>query len=201
MPILTVAQLIGNASRVGFNRKALDWRVVGYFAVAAVPSAFAGGYLYARAPVPWLLRAMGVFLLATVAWRWAQRRLWRTDGRRFPARGFLAVGAAFSFLSAIVGSVGPFIVPFFLAYGLVKDGFIGTEALCTVVMHVVKLAAYRETSILSLRAVEIGLVLGPLMVTGSWLGKRIVGRLSERAFTILVELTLIAAGMNFLLRG
>ena len=36
IPILTVAQLIGNGSRVWFNRVELDWRVVGWFALGAV---------------------------------------------------------------------------------------------------------------------------------------------------------------------
>ncbi|HEU5358234.1 MAG TPA: TSUP family transporter, partial [Gemmatimonadales bacterium] len=36
IPILTVAQLIGNGSRVWFNRTELDWRLVGWFAIGAV---------------------------------------------------------------------------------------------------------------------------------------------------------------------
>lgn len=38
VPILTVAQLIGNASRVWFNRRELDYRVVAWFALGGVPS-------------------------------------------------------------------------------------------------------------------------------------------------------------------
>ncbi|HEV2491136.1 MAG TPA: TSUP family transporter, partial [Candidatus Acidoferrales bacterium] len=43
VPILTVAQLIGNASRVWFNRAEVNWRVVGWFALGAVPFALLGG--------------------------------------------------------------------------------------------------------------------------------------------------------------
>ncbi len=39
IPILTVAQLIGNGSRVWFHRRELDWRVVGWFALGGVPMA------------------------------------------------------------------------------------------------------------------------------------------------------------------
>ena len=39
IPILTVAQLIGNGSRVWFNRHELNWRVVGWFALGGVPTA------------------------------------------------------------------------------------------------------------------------------------------------------------------
>jgi hypothetical protein len=39
IPILTVAQLIGNGSRVWFNRRELDWKVVSWFALGGVPTA------------------------------------------------------------------------------------------------------------------------------------------------------------------
>jgi uncharacterized membrane protein YfcA len=42
IPILTVAQLIGNLSRVWFNRRDLDLPVVGWFALGGVPAALIG---------------------------------------------------------------------------------------------------------------------------------------------------------------
>ncbi len=39
VPILTVAQLVGNGARVWFNRRELDLRVAGWFALGAVPPA------------------------------------------------------------------------------------------------------------------------------------------------------------------
>jgi hypothetical protein len=70
--------------------------------------------------------------------------------------------------------------PFFLAYGLVKGAYIGTEALSTVVMHVTKLVAYQHSLILTGADVVIGIGLGPVMILGSFLGKRIVDRLPEK---------------------
>jgi hypothetical protein len=61
---------------------------------------------------------------------------------RPPAPAFAGIGAGASFLSALLGSVGPLMAPFFLPYGLVKGAYIGTEALSTLVMHVTKLVAY-----------------------------------------------------------
>jgi uncharacterized membrane protein YfcA len=197
IPILTVAQLIGNGSRVWFNRREVDWRVVGWFALGAVPFAFAGGFLFARAPLSALTRLLGVFLILVVVWR----RLHPGPPRRPPLKSFAALGAGSAFLSALVGSVGPIMAPFFLAFGLVRGAYIGTEAMSTVVMHVVKLVAYGQGSLLTDRAVVAGLALGPIMVLGSWSGKRIVDRLPERVFVLLVELTLVAAGLLFLIRG
>lgn len=91
--------------------------------------------------------------------------------------------------------------PFFLAYGLAKGAYIGTEALSTVVMHVTKLVAYRGAAVLPAASIVTGLAIGPLMVAGSWTGKRIVDRLPEHLFVLLIEVTMTAAGLLFLIRG
>jgi uncharacterized protein len=197
VPILTIAQLIGNASRVWLNRTEVNTRVVAWFAVGAVPLAFLGGLLFVVSPSELLVRLLGAFLLLTVAWR--HLRPGALPRPAVPA--FAVIGAGFSFLSALVGSVGPVMAPFFLAIGLVKGAYIGTEALATVVMHVTKLAAYGTGALLTFQTVAIGLALAPLMVLGSYLGKRVVDRLSERAFMLVIDTTLILAGAAFLVGG
>jgi len=195
IPILTVAQLIGNGSRVWFNRREVALPVVGWFALGAVPLALAGGVLFATAPLGALKRVIGAFLLLMVLWR----RLPGAPVWRPTARAFAGLGALFSFISALTGSVGPFMAPFFLAYGLVKGAYIGTEALATVVMHVVKLGAYAGMAILTGRAAVAGLALGPIMIAGSYVGKRILDRLPEKVFVVIIELVLVGAGGVFLL--
>lgn len=200
VPILTVAQLIGNGSRVYFHRRELNWKIVLYFAIGAIPSALLGSFVFAKAPVPLLLKVMGIFLLATVAWRWTRGKTLAVPRLMQSPKAFFGVGLVFSFVSAIVGSVGPFIVPFFLSYGLVKSAFIGTEALCTVTMHVVKILTYQQTLVLGLRETEIGLALGPIMIFGSWLGKKILAHVPEHIFVRLIECTLIVSGLIFIFK-
>jgi len=197
IPILTVAQLIGNLSRVGFNRQELDLPVVGWFALGGVPAALVGGFLFASAPLSFLTRLLGIFLITVVVYRHASKG----TTLRLPLRAFAMLGAVFSFLSALLGSVGPIMIPFFLAYGLVKGALIGTEALATVVMHVTKLAAYRSTAILTTTSIMVGLALGSIMILGSFVGKKILDRLPERLFVLLIEATLLIAGLGFLIRG
>ena len=197
IPILTVAQLIGNGSRVWFNRRQIELPVVGWFALGGVPAALVGGFLFASAPINFLIRLLGLFLIITVVFR----HLGKSSALKIPLRGFTVLGAVLSFLSALLGSIGPIMIPFFLAYGLVKGGLIGTEALATVVMHVTKLVAYRRVSILSSDSIVIGVGLGCVMILGSYLGKKILDRLPERVFILLIETTLIVAGIGFLIHG
>ena len=197
IPILTVAQLIGNLSRVWFNQRELDLPVVGWFALGGVPAALIGGFLFASTPLSFLTRILGIFLITVVVYR----HIGKASALRLPLHSFAIVGAVFSFLSALLGSVGPIMIPFFLAYGLVKGALIGTEALATVVMHVTKLVAYGSTAILTTTSIVVGLALGSIMILGSFVGKRILDRLPERVFVLIIEAVLIIAGLGFLIRG
>ena len=197
VPILTPAQLVGNGSRVRLNRADVDRRVVGWYALGAVPLALLGGALFAAAPLGWLTRGVGAFLVGVVLYR----RLFRGVYPRLSAREFTAVGGGASLLSALVGSVGPVTAPFFLAYGLSKGAYIGTEAAATVVTHVFKLVAYGSTNLLSPRVLVAGLLIAPCMFGGSWFGKRVLDGLSERTFAAVVETAMIVAGTILLIKG
>lgn len=194
--ILTIVQLVSNVSRVAVNRHELDLRVVGWFSLGAVPFAVLGGLIFASAPLPFLLRLLGVLLIAMVAWRHLPVP---TRGRRLPRPGFAVLGAVSSFVSALVGTIGPMLVPFFLGYGLLKGAFIGTEALSTVVIQVAKLGTYNAADVMTNTALVAGAALAPLMILGSVAGKAVLGRLGDRAFVVIVEATMIVAGVSFLL--
>lgn len=197
IPLLTVIQLIGNASRVWFNRREICWSAVKWFSLGSVPAGLVGGFLFAAAPLAFLHRLLGAFLLLIVVYRRIK------SGSTSPMRlqWFAPLGAASSFISALVGSVGPLMAPFFLAFGLTRGAYIGTEAMATVVMHLAKLTAYGRSSLLTLPLVGIGLAFGLVLILGSYLGKRIVDRVSERTFIVLVEATLVVAGLHFLVSG
>jgi uncharacterized membrane protein YfcA len=195
VPILTVAQLVSNGSRVWFNRREVVASVVSWFAIGAVPFAVIGGVAFATAPLGSLRRLIGVFLLGVVIWRRV-----RPTPSRPGLRSFAFVGAASGFGSALLGSVGPMTAPFFLAYGLVKGAYIATEALAAVIMHLAKLGVYGGASLLDVTTLLTGLALAPATVAGSWAGKRVVDRLPERVFVALVELGLIVTGSLFLAR-
>lgn len=193
VPMLTLAQVSSNAFRAWFNRRELRGRLIGWFALGAVPCAVAGGLLLAHAPLGALQRLLGVFLIGVVVWRRC-----RPDPRPPGDRTFAVVGAASGAGSALLGSVGPLTAPFFLAYGLTRAAYIGTEAASALVMHVAKIAAYGAGDLLTARVLLYGAALTPATLAGAWTGKKIVGRISDRAFVLLVEAGLLGAGLLFL---
>ena len=197
--ILTIVQLVGNVSRVAFNRHELVLPVVAWFGLGAVPFAVLGGIAFASAPLAVLTRLLGAFLIGVVAWRHLRPR--DAEALRMTLPGFALLGAVSSFVSALVGTIGPLLVPFFLAYGLVRGAYIGTEALSTVVIQVAKIGTYAGTAVLTPLSIVVGTALAPLMVGGSLFGKRVLNRLSDRLFVWIVEATMVVAGLAFLLGG
>lgn len=196
VPVLTVAQIVGNASKAWFNRALVRWSAVRWYLRGAVPAAVVGSLAFVAAPARLLAGLMGGFLLLAVAWR----RWKRTDAVDAPApmpdRRLWIVGLFTGALSALVGGAGPVAGPFFLAAGMVKGAYVGTEALAALGVHAAKLAAFGSAGILSPRTLVLGLALAPLMVAGASLGRRIVDRLTQRTFVVIVECALVlAAGM------
>jgi uncharacterized membrane protein YfcA len=188
--------LASNSSRVWFNRGDVDRHLVKVFAIGAVPAAVVGALLLTTAPLPTLTRVIGAFLLVMVGWR----RI-RPAATRIGDRGFVGVGLASGFGSALVGSVGPLVAPFFLARGLTRGAYIGTEAASAVVMHVTKLIVFGAAAVLTWRTGLIGLTLAPAAAGGAWTGKKVLDRLPITVFVLLVEAGLIVSGLLLLITG
>lgn len=153
--------------------------------------------IFATAPAGALVRLLGVFMLLMIAYRHTK---WSRE-TRLPLRGFLPLGATSGTISALVGVVGPFMAPFFLAYGLVRGAYIGTEALATVMMHITKLGVYGGYSLIDLNIGLVGVAIGSVMFGGSYLGKRILDRLPAARFQLIIDAVLLVAGLLFVIGG
>lgn len=194
VPMLTITQLFSNGARVWFNRHDLRWPLIGWFALGAIPAAIAGAVLLTHAPLAPLQRLLGVFLIATVIWRHL-----RPHPHEPPNPAFAGIGAVSGLGSALLGSVGPLTAPFFLAAGLTRGAYIGTEAASALTMHMTKLAAYGAGQLLTPEVLMFGLALTPATLLGARVGRKIVTTISDRIFVIVVEIGLLAAGATFLI--
>jgi uncharacterized protein len=186
---------VGNLSRLWWSRREVDLSVVAAFLAGAVPATALGAALYAGATAESLGRAIGFFLLASVP----LRRLLTSRRVRVRLVHFPLVGGAIGLLSALVVTTGPVATPFFLAYGLRRGAYLATESLCSTGMHVVRGAALARYALLTQETVLVGAVLGVVMFAGAWLARRLVDRMSERVFLVVIEGLLVALGLQFVL--
>jgi len=193
VPILTVAQLLGNASRAWFGRTDIDWKVVLYFCLGCIPSAIIGAVMFSSIHAAWLKTGLGAFLILTLVYRHSGLK---PVTMHLPH--FIILGAIFGWLSAVVGTVGPLVAPFFLDYGLVGSAYIASEAMTAVVMHITKGIVYSKYALLTWNTVTIGLAMGLVMIFGSFTGKKIIDRLPKIWFTRIVEAVVLITGIGFI---
>ncbi|MCC7316643.1 MAG: sulfite exporter TauE/SafE family protein [Planctomycetes bacterium] len=201
VPALTIATLVGNLSRVWFNREALRLSAAGWYLLGAAPAAALGGILFAKAPERLIAVLMAAFLFGAVVYRNWRKRASKAPRDPMPERRLATVGLFTGMVSALVGGAGPLVVPFFLAAGLTKSAFIGTEALAAAGVHIVKLLAYGGARAMSSVSLWVGAVTAPAIIAGAWSGKRITDRVSERTFTLIVEGMMIVAALLLLARA
>jgi uncharacterized protein len=133
-------------------------------------------------------------LIVVVVWRRV-----RPAATRIATPAFAGVGLVSGLGSALLGSVGPLTAPFFLAAGLTRAAYIGTEAASALTMHLTKIASYGAGQLLTPPVLLYGIVLTPAVILGSWVGRHIVDRISDRIFVLLVEISLVMAGVLLLI--
>ncbi|MFN3371539.1 MAG: sulfite exporter TauE/SafE family protein [Sphingomonadaceae bacterium] len=195
VPLLTVAQLAGNGTRVAAGWREIDWRPAGLFLLGALPAAVAGAHLFLDLPPGLLTRLAGLAILLFVALGWA--------GWRPPAGiGWLpATGAMTGFVSGVVGSAGPLGAAAFLALGLPPATYVATEAVTALAMHGAKLMVWGGAAALPAGFWPLAALLAAAMVAGTLVARRLVARIPARLFRRLVGALLLLVGGQMLIAG
>jgi uncharacterized membrane protein YfcA len=196
VPIFSVVALVSNLSRVGMNWHSIDRRAVAWYSLGSIPFTLLGAWLFTRIPDSGLLRILGAFLIASVI----ARRLHPALRSTFPPQWFSLIGGVFAVFSSITGSAGPFVAPFYLSYGLTKAAYIGTEALGATIAHIIRLGAYQSFGAITPKIWLYGLMLGPLMISGTFLGKRLLSRIPTKLFILIIELAVLGFGIRFIVK-
>ena len=194
VPIMAIASFLANFSRVIVWWREVDWRANAYYCVTAVPAAALGARTLLMLQA-WVVEAcLGLlFIVMIPARRWLMSR-----GLTIRAPQLALVGAGIGFLSGMVASTGPINTPFFLAYGLVKGGFLATEALGSMAIGLTKAAVFRSFDALPVETIGRGLLIGSSLMIGSRLAKSLVLSLDASQFRNLMDVLLGAAGLILL---
>jgi len=194
VPLLTVAQLMGNLARVGFGVRVIRWRAVGVFLLGAIPLSIMGALSFLALPKTLIVRLIGLVILLFVG-------LQSTKRFRLKAGTPLLVigGGCVGFLSGLVGSAGPLGAATFLALDLPALAYISSEATTALVMHAVKLAVYQQHLHFTPRFWALALLLGIAMLLGTWVGKRLIERMPPAVFRRIVTALLVMIAVQMLL--
>ena len=112
---------------------------------------------------------------------------------------YVPVGLVVGFLAIFVGATGPFLAPFFLRDDFKKEQVIATKSACQLLLHLGKIPAFLALGFDYGAHKGLMALLVVAVIFGTFLGKKLLGRMSEDFFLKLFQVVL--AGIALLLIG
>lgn len=196
VPVLTIAQLIGNLSRMAFGIKQIDWKPVGLFCATALPLAALGAYGFSVLPKSMITRCIGGALIILVLIKRIKKLEFKNS-----KRAMLIGGGATGLLSGLAGSGGPIGAAVFLTLGLPPVAYIASEAATATAMHLLKTAIYSKLAGLDGPALLTGLFMGTAMIAGTFAANHMIKKMEKGKFQNYVAALLCVAGAYMLILG
>ncbi len=197
LPVNTViavhalVQTGSNAGRAYAQRAHIHWRIVRLYALGGVIGAVLGGLFFASLPEHLILLLLGAFVL------------WMVWGPKLPIPnvdkyGLPLLGAIGVFLSSVLGSTAAMMNAVLRRMGLPRKELIGTQAACVLTQHILKIIVFVSLGV-ALRE-WIGMVVLMILIgfAGTYFGTKMLDRISEEWFDIILKVILTAAGLNLL---
>lgn len=201
IPTHACVQLVSNSTRTLVFLPHVEWPAVGRFLIGVIPGSFIGVaalVLLGDSPraEPWLKLLVGAYILGSLAIPARPSGDRRLPGWSFPLLGLAAGAAAFT-----VGAVGPLIGPLFARGNFKKEALVATKAVFQSLLHLAKIPTFllvrSYPNLAELGALTLAMAI--MAVLGTLLGRRLIHRVSERAFLLLYRIALTIAGLKVLI--
>lgn len=195
IPIVAITATIANLSRVLIWWRSIDWKVCAIYSATAIPAVILGANTLVLLNPSIIELILGTFLLALIP----IRRWMRSKNMTIQLWQMAIVGAGIGYLTGIVATTGAINTPFFLAFGLTKGAYLGTEAASSLSIFITKGIIFHQLGVIDWTAITQGIYLGLCVFGGSLLSKRIVLKIPEERFVILMEWVIAISGISILM--
>ncbi len=196
--VIAVGSAISSVQRTWLYRRDVDMPVFLANLPGLVVGAATGALLLRGIPPEALsLLVAGFLLLFSISRLLGVRRQFLPAVRLWH---FSAASLGTAMLSAVVGASGPTMNPFYLRARILKEAMIGTKAVSSLVMQLVKGTAFATLGLLTTENAAAGVLVGVGALAGNWLGKHTLARISGPIFERVVLLMLLVSGVAILYR-
>ena len=151
VPVMAIASLFVNASRVAAFRAAIDWRRTLIVLATAIPACVLGAWFYTRLSTAGTQLIVGAFLIASVP----LRRFLKARDLRLGEGGLAAGGAGFGAISGTAPGTGVILVSLLMAAGLTGRAVIATDAAISAIVHLVQTTVFGVAGVLDIRVIAM----------------------------------------------
>lgn len=156
---------------------------------AAIAGIVVGGLLLGRLPDDMLKLMLGLISIVFALWQQLAPVLGRMRGA-----GWLWGGLS-GLTSTLIHAGGPPINIYLIARQLPKLTWLATAGIFFGIMNAIKVVPYLMTGQWTIKTFVTSLLLLPVALFGTWLGRHIQGRIPDRQFMLCCRALLLASGL------
>ncbi|NBV85359.1 MAG: sulfite exporter TauE/SafE family protein [Verrucomicrobia bacterium] len=198
--ILLPLLIIGDLCAVRSFRQHTLWTQIARMLPPTIVGIFAGFFLMRSVPDAAFKSVLGWMLLCTVLLQ-GVRTTFPQLGNRVPNSMIFAwaMGIWAGVSTMVANAAGPIMAVYFIALALPKENLIGTSAWLFLIINVFKLPFSAALGLLHAPSLLLDLALAPLVLVGNSLGKRLVTRIPQRVFEIMLLVSATAAAIKMIL--
>lgn len=194
--LVGIVHWFGDVWKIWLFKRGIRWRLWLAFGITGVLYSYWGAMLSVNAPETLMKRVLGGFLLAYVVFLFARQSF------ELPATTAVAGlgGAASGFMAGIFGVGGAVRGAFLAAFDLDKAVYIATSGAIAIVIDSVRIGEYVHGGTRLAPELLWGMLLFiPASFIGAELAKKIVERIPQDRFRLVIAAFLLLAGLKLLI--
>ena len=193
IPVHAVVQVGSNIGRAVVMRRWIDGTRLLPFLLGSLAGITLGGSLAVNLPGDVLRLVLGLFILQTV---WLPIAAMAA----LEGRGLALGGAIASFLTMLVGATGPYVLALLKPLGLDRQGIVATHAAMMTAQHGLKIVAFGLLGFAFAPWLPLIAAMVAAGFVGTLIGSRLLGRLSEHRFELIIKTLLTVLALDLVLR-
>ncbi|MCC5939507.1 MAG: sulfite exporter TauE/SafE family protein [Lunatimonas sp.] len=194
-PVMTISIGLSSTAKVLLFWRNIDWKLFAWLFPSTIIGSILGANLFAVLSTEYLQLLIGLLLISTV---FQFNRKERPSRFQIKAWHFAPMGLVVSFLSGLIGGVGPLMNSAYLSYGMSKEALLGTRSANAILLHLTKIVSYAYLGFVNAEVLKYGLMIGLSSMAAVYVGKLILGRMSMGLFRKIVVVTMVFSGVLML---
>ena len=195
--LVAIFHISGNIGRATFFKHGFHRKILVNFGIPSILMTIVGALLVAYIPQDLLKFILGIFLIAFSVFSWRH-----PDFRFAPTKRNSVIGGAVSgFFAGLIGTGGALRGAFLNSFKFKKEVYIATAAVIALAVDLTRVPIYIFNGFLREEFYTVIPILFLLAIMGSYIGKQLVERISQKSFRKIVLLMIIAVSLKFVYDG
>jgi uncharacterized membrane protein YfcA len=197
--LVAISHLFGNLGRINFFKQGLDKKILATFGIPSVLFSFLGASIVGILSQDILKIILGIFLIIISVLFLVRPSL------KVPTNGSVVItgGGISGLITGLVGTGGALRATFLTGFDLEKTKYIATATAAVIALgtDATRIPLYLSQGFLLQQYYYYIPILAATAIGGSYVGKKIVGKIDQGKFREIVLVAIIIVSINFIVNG